>query len=186
MQVDIKREFNVSAEEIKALSVDAGTKFVEKWRGPACDNFKKQAEHESLIPESIERFMRCTVKGIESGAGQFHWTLDSHVNSDARRNHVAHVQVAKSILDPDTGALDEKCIWLVDCRSAAVDGGVVSALEVPRVLEQILKWMSGVTRWNAVIMLSPAENATEVRNALDNTDGYEDIVMQDGMYTFSR
>lgn len=73
--------------------------------------------------------------------------------------------------------LSENYIWFVNCRAASIDGGAISALDVYWILEQIMKWMSKVIHWTGIIMLSSDENAFDVRNALANTDGYEDIVM---------
>jgi hypothetical protein len=57
MKVDVVREYSISAVEIQDLCADARKSFVEKWKGPACNSFKKQREHISLIPQSIVRFM---------------------------------------------------------------------------------------------------------------------------------
>jgi hypothetical protein len=57
MKVDVVREYSISTVEIQDLCADAGKSFVEKWKGPACNSFKKQQEHVSLIPQSIVQFM---------------------------------------------------------------------------------------------------------------------------------
>ena len=45
--------------------------------------------------------------------------------------------------------------------------------------------MSGVARWNAVIMLAPTDSATDIKHVLDTFDASDDIVVQEGTYTFS-
>jgi hypothetical protein len=49
-----------------------------------------------------------------------------------------------------------------------------------------MQWMSGVTRWNAVILLGPTDNATDILEVLNTLDGSDDMIMQEGTYTFSR
>jgi hypothetical protein len=46
--------------------------------------------------------------------------------------------------------------------------------------------MSGVTQWNAVFLLAPNDYATDIRMMLAAFDGSDDIVIQEGTYTFSR
>lgn len=41
LHVDIMKEFKVFARQIKEFCVDVGINFVEKWKGHACENFKK-------------------------------------------------------------------------------------------------------------------------------------------------
>jgi hypothetical protein len=45
--------------------------------------------------------------------------------------------------------------------------------------------MSGVTRWNAVIMLAPTDSGTDIEQVLGMFDAVDDIVIQEGTYTFS-
>jgi hypothetical protein len=42
-----------------------------------------------------------------------------------------------------------------------------------------------VTRWNAVILLAPIDNAADIGQMLDTFDAADDIVIQEGTYTFS-
>ena len=74
---------------------------------------------------------------------------------------------------------------MVDCRFVAIDGGIISALEVPKILDQIIVWMSRVTRCNAIIMLPPNESTTTLRDVLAYTHGYEDMALHKEMYIFS-
>jgi hypothetical protein len=50
MELDIAREYSISSEEVQELAADAGKTFVERWKGPTCNDFKRQREHVSLIP----------------------------------------------------------------------------------------------------------------------------------------
>jgi hypothetical protein len=75
---------------------------------------------------------------------------------------------------------------MVDCRASTVDGDGRGASEVPKILEHILRWMSGVTRWNAVFLLAPNDCATDIGMMVAAFDGSDDIVIQEGTYTFSR
>ena len=84
------------------------------------------------------------------------------------------------------GRLEESCLWMVDYRSSTVNGDGRGATEVPKILEHILRWMSGVTRWNAIFMLAPNDCATNIRMMLATFDGSDDIVIQEGIYTFFR
>jgi hypothetical protein len=65
-------------------------------------------------------------------------------------------------------------------------GGATSAMDIAKVLQHILFWMSRVTHWNAVIMLAPTDNATDIEQVLGTFDAADDIVIQEGTYTFSR
>jgi hypothetical protein len=67
-----------------------------------------------------------------------------------------------SVLELSTGKLQESCLWMVDCRAAAMAGGATGAVDIAKVLQHILFWMSGVTRWNAVIMLAPTDSGTDI------------------------
>jgi hypothetical protein len=56
---------------------------------------------------------------------------------------------------------------MVDYRSSVVDGrlsfmdvGTINVVDVPKVLEYILKWMSSVISWNVVIMLASMGEST--------------------------
>ena len=42
-----------------------------------------------------------------------------------------------------------------------------------------------VMRWNAVILLAPNQSINDIVRMLESVDGYEDIVLQEGTYTFS-
>jgi hydroxymethylglutaryl-CoA reductase len=74
---------------------------------------------------------------------------------------------------------------MVDCRLFTKDGDGRGAPGVPKILEHILKWMSRVIRWNAVFMLASNNCATDIRTILTAFDGSNDIVIQEGTYTFS-
>jgi hypothetical protein len=75
---------------------------------------------------------------------------------------------------------------MVDCRAAAMAGGATGAVDIAKVLQHILFWMSGVMRWNAVIMLAPTDSGTDIEQVLGMFDAVDDIVIQEGTYTFSR
>lgn len=57
MEVDIAKVYNISTKEVRKLAMDARKTFVEKWKGPMCNDFTRQREHISLIPQSIISFM---------------------------------------------------------------------------------------------------------------------------------
>jgi hypothetical protein len=65
-------------------------------------------------------------------------------------------------------------------------GGAIGAVDIAKVLQHILFWMSGVTRWNAVIMQAPTNSGTDIEHVLGTFDAADDIVIQEGTYTFSR
>jgi hypothetical protein len=65
-------------------------------------------------------------------------------------------------------------------------GRATSAVDIAKVLQHILFWMSRVMRWNAVIMLAPTDSATNIVQVLGTFDAADDIVIQEGTYTFSR
>jgi hypothetical protein len=64
-------------------------------------------------------------------------------------------------------------------------GRDTGAVDIAKVLQHILFWMSGVTRWNAVIMLAPTDSATDIEQVLGTFDAVDDIVIHEGTYTFS-
>jgi hypothetical protein len=43
-----------------------------------------------------------------------------------------------------------------------------------------------VTHWNAVILLAPTDNAADIGQMLGTFDAADDIIIQEGTYTFSR
>jgi hypothetical protein len=186
MKLDIARLYSISAQEVRELAADAGKTFVERWKGPVCDAFKRQREHVSLIPHSIVRFMQDKLREGPPGSEEFNGVVEFHVQSDVHRGGTSHVQIMKSILDDSMDKLDESCVWMVDCRCSALDGGPLGAVDVPKILEHIMQWMSGVTRWNAVILLGPTDSATDILEVLNTLDGSDDMVIQEGTYTFSR
>jgi hypothetical protein len=59
-------------------------------------------------------------------------------------------------------------------------------VDIAKVLQHILFWMTGVTRWNAMIMLAPTNSSTDIEQVLGTFDAVDDIVIQQGTYTFSR
>jgi hypothetical protein len=106
------------------------------------------------------------------------------VQFDVHQGCTSHVQIMKSILDNNMDKLNESYMWMVDCRCSAVDRGAIGAVDVSKTLEHILQWMFGVTRWNAVILLGPIDRAIEIVEVLSTLDGSNDMVIQEGMYTF--
>ena len=58
MELDITRAYNNSTEEVWELAIDGGKTFVERWKDLACDNFKRQRKHMSLILQSIVRLIQ--------------------------------------------------------------------------------------------------------------------------------
>ena len=56
------------------------------------------------------------------------------------------MQIVQSGLEHTMEKLGESYLWMVDCRSSIVDKDGRDASEVPKLLEYILKWMSGATR----------------------------------------
>jgi hypothetical protein len=59
---------------------------------------------------------------------------------------------------------------MVDCRSAVVEGGATGAVDIAKVLQHILLWMAGVTRWNVVFMLAPTNSAIDIGQKLSMFD----------------
>jgi hypothetical protein len=116
----------------------------------------------------------------------FHGIAEFHVHSEVKRNCQSHVHIMTSVLELPTGKLQESCLWMVDCRSATMAGGATGAVNIAKLLQHILFWMSGVTHWNAVIMLAPTNSGTDFEQVLVTFDAADDIVIQEGTYTFSR
>jgi hypothetical protein len=46
--------------------------------------------------------------------------------------------------------------------------------------------MIGVMWSNAIILLPPIERVNDICSTLDGIDGYEDIIIHEGMYTFAQ
>jgi hypothetical protein len=115
----------------------------------------------------------------------FYGIAEFHVHSEVKRNCHSHVQIMTSVLELPIGKLQESCLWMVDCKVAAMAGGATGAVDIEKVLQHILFWMSGVTRWNAVIILAPTNSAMDIEQVLGTFDAADDIVIQEGTYTFS-
>ena len=71
-----------------------------------------------------------------------------------------------SVLELPTGKLQESCIWMVDCRSAAIAGGATGVVDIAKVVQHILLWISKVMHWNAVIMLAHTDSTTNIKQML--------------------
>jgi hypothetical protein len=186
MELDIVQAYDISLEELRDLVADAGKAFVDKWKGPACNDFRSKREHEGLLPGSIVQFMRNRLAGGPPPPELFHGIAEFHVHSEVKRNCQSHVQIMTSVLELPTRKLQESCLWMVDYRTAAMVGGAIGAVDIAKVLQHILFWMSRVTRWNAVIMLAPIDSGTDIEQVLDTFDVVDDIIIQEGTYTFSR
>jgi hypothetical protein len=50
-------------------------------------------------------------------------------------------------------------------------------VDIAKVLQHILFWMTGVTRWNAMIMLAPTNSSTDIEQVLGTFDAVDDIVI---------
>lgn len=61
MLVNIVRMYKISTKELHDLVANGGKFFIEKWKGPACEDLKKQKEHKNLIPQSIVGFMHSKI-----------------------------------------------------------------------------------------------------------------------------
>jgi hypothetical protein len=97
---------------------------VDKWKGPVCSDFRSQREHEGLIPGSIVQLMRNRLAPPEL----FHGIVEFHVHSEVKRNCQSHVQIMTSVLELPTGKLQESCLWMVDCRVAAMAEGATGTV----------------------------------------------------------
>jgi hypothetical protein len=53
MQVNIVRKYKILAKELHDLAIDIRKLFVEKCKGPACEDFKKQRKHENLLNRRV-------------------------------------------------------------------------------------------------------------------------------------
>jgi hypothetical protein len=82
MELDIARVYIISIEEVRELVADAGKTFVERWKGLACDDFKRHREHVSLIPHSIVHFMQDKLREGPPGSEEFNRVAEFHVQSD--------------------------------------------------------------------------------------------------------
>jgi hypothetical protein len=82
MKLDIARLYSISVEEVRELAADAGKTFVERWKGPTCDAFKRQRKHVSLIPHSIVHFMQDKLREGPPGSEEFNRVAEFHVQSD--------------------------------------------------------------------------------------------------------
>jgi hypothetical protein len=116
----------------------------------------------------------------------FHGTAEFHIQSEVKQNCQSHVQIMTSVLELPTGKLQESCLWMVDYKAAVMAGGATGAVDIGKVLLHILFWMSGVTRWNAVIMLTPTDTSTDIEQVLGTFHAADDIIIQEGTYTFYR
>jgi hypothetical protein len=141
MELDIIRAYDISLEELRDLAADAGKAFVDKWKGPACNDFRSQREHEGLLPGSIVQFMRNRLARGPPPPELFHGIAEFHVHSEVKRNCQSHVQIMTSVLELPTGKVQESCLWMVDCRLAAMAGGATGAVDIAKVLQHILFWM---------------------------------------------
>jgi hypothetical protein len=139
MKVDVVCKYSISAVEIQDLCADARKSFVEKWKGPACNSFKKQREHVSLIPQSIVRFMEEKIRKGPPSTKPVQGIAEFQLQSELHRNSESRVQIVQSGLEHSVGRLEESCLWMVDCRSSTVDGDGRGATEVPKILEHILR-----------------------------------------------
>jgi hypothetical protein len=185
MELDIIWTYDILLEELRDLVADAGKAFVDKWKGPACNDFRAQKEHEGLIPGSIIQFMWNRLAGGPPPPELFHRIAEFHVHSEVKWNCQSHVQIMISVLELPIRKLQESCLWMVDYIAAAMAEGATCAVDIAKVLQLILFWMSRVTRWNAVIMLAPTDSATDIEQMLGIFDAVDDIVIQEGTYTFS-
>jgi hypothetical protein len=50
----------------------------------------------------------------------------------------SRVQIVQSSLEHSVEKLGENCLWMTNCKTTIVDGGGTGAIEVPKILEQIL------------------------------------------------
>jgi hypothetical protein len=78
---------------------------VDKWKGPACNDFRSQREHEGLLPGSIVQFMRNRLARGPPPPELFHGIAEFHVHSEVKRNCQSHVQIMTSVLELPTGKL---------------------------------------------------------------------------------
>jgi hypothetical protein len=138
MELDIARVYSISTQEVWEVVVDAGKTFVERWKGPTCDDFKRQREHVSLIPQSIVCFMLDRLREDPLGSKEFNRVAEFHVQSNVQQGNTSHVQIMKSILYNNMDKLDESCLWMLDYRYSALDGEAIGVVEVPKILEHIL------------------------------------------------
>jgi hypothetical protein len=91
MELDIIWGYDISLEELRHLVVDAGKAFVDKWKGPACNDFISQREHKGLILGSIVQFMRNKLAGCLPLPKLFHGIVEFHIHSDVKWNCRSHV-----------------------------------------------------------------------------------------------
>jgi hypothetical protein len=70
MELNIARVYNYSATKVQELAADAGKTFVERWKGPTCNDVKRQKE-----PHSIEHciFHATSTKGRSTRFRGIQW-----------------------------------------------------------------------------------------------------------------
>jgi hypothetical protein len=73
--------------------VDARKTFVEKWKGLACNDFTRQREHVSLIPQSIISFMQDRLREGLPGSKESNRVAEFHMQSDVHQGGMSHVQI---------------------------------------------------------------------------------------------
>jgi hypothetical protein len=110
MELDVLQTYDISLEEFMDLIADAGKAFMEKWKGPACNDFRSQRELEGLIPGSIVQFMRNMLAGGPPPPELFHGIAEFHVHSEMKRNCQSHMQIMMSVVELPIGKLQENCL----------------------------------------------------------------------------
>jgi hypothetical protein len=75
----------------------------------------------------------------------FHGIAEFHVHSEVKWNCQSHVQIMTLVVELPTGKLQENYLWMVDYRSAIVEGSTTDVVDIAKVLQHIILWMAGLT-----------------------------------------
>ena len=78
--------------------------------------------------------MQNRVAGGPPPLERFYRIAKFHVHSEVKRNYQNHMQIMTSVLELPIGMLQESCLWMVDCRAAAMARGVTDAVDIAKVL----------------------------------------------------
>jgi hypothetical protein len=84
--------------------------------------------------------------GAPSSTNPIQGTAEFQLQSELQRNYESCVHIVQFGLEHNMWKLGKSCLWMEDCRSSIVDGDGMDAIEASKILEHILRWMSGVTR----------------------------------------
>lgn len=167
--ISVRKYFPGGKEQIDAFGKDLAKDTKAAWAKPTREKVSKLADISELIPTSIKVHYQdiatrthgeVEASADEGGATTVTWKWVLQVQRPTQTSTPDHLMVRArgGLFHPDVQQLTQSYLWVVDCRRGGGrhGDGPWEEEQFTKVIAQLSAWMTGVERWNSILLLPPA------------------------------